>query len=200
MRGLILGLTLVGCGGGGGAIVGDLETSDSHASFESTAAFYEIADGRLGLYIASGADASCEGVVEYLTSDAPLDPSDLLAGGGCNLTLTASPEDGGVSFTEEQDWLVGFWSIHCSMGEGEYLLEERGGHEDYFWSGPIWTGMPLAHTTSASESGDELTATVEMVDFHGDYSDQGGVDATGSITGSVTATRCPELKGTAVLP
>lgn len=186
-------------------VTGDLATSDASAKVAGRTAYGFHLDGRGMWYVSTGADLSCDQVLEFLNhagSDSAYDPQDVLYGGYCNLTLVSDYE-GEETVLENDDGLVAFWSLYCPMGEGEFVLETRHGHRDYYWSNSVWNGGPEQWTTTISGAGEGegYTIDVDMTDFSGNYNDVIGEEpATGSISGTIDAVWCPELYQAAAFP
>lgn len=187
-------------------IVGEVLTPDDEAEVAGRTAFGFHIDGQGLWYISSAPDASCADVVALLDhsdADEPLDPQSVLYGGFCNLTLTATYEGATASTTEADGAVAALWSLYCPMGEGEFAVEDRHGHVDYYWSGNLWTGSPVAHSTTISGDGenDGYTLDLSLTDFSGSYSDViATVAATGTVAGTIEAAFCPELYQTTAFP
>lgn len=203
---------LFACKGGGpdseapADIVGDVLTPDDEATVAGRAAFGFHLDGKGLWYVTSVVDATCADVIafmEHAESDDPLDPTGVLSGGVCNLTLIADYEGADTTYTEADGTAVALWSLYCPMGEGEFELISRRGHTDYFWSGNLWTGSPVAHSTTISGDGETsgYTLDLSMTDYSGSYSDViATIAATGLTSGAIDAHFCPDLYQTTAFP
>lgn len=204
---------LVACKGGGGDdsqapadIEGEVLTPDDEASVAGRVAYGFHIDGKGLWYISSVADASCDEVIafmEHSDADEALDPQGVLQGGVCNLTLIADYEGTDAAYTEADGTTVALWSLYCPMGEGSFELESRRGHTDYFWSGNLWTGSPVTHSTTISGDGETngYTLDLSLTDYSGSYSDViATIAATGAVAGSIPARFCPELYQTTAFP
>lgn len=201
-------LLLIAClGGGGGSttesgeIVGSMLTANDSASVKITRAWGYHIGGVGGWYLASGEQATCEAVVDYLTDEQPHDPTPVFAPGGCNITLSAYDYDGGdLAFTEEGNFLDGYWSLNCAMGDGQFELDTRNGYTDYYWSGNLWTGTASSHVTGLKDQGEEgYQLDVSFSAYDGNYVDQmGDVPASGLVEGVLRAESCEALRDTAL--
>lgn len=208
----LLLITLLACKGGGDSegpafVTGELKTDDSEAEVSGRTAYGFHLDGKGLWYISTAADVSCDTVLTFLNhaeGNDPFDPQDVLYGGYCNISLVLNSYDGSeVQLTEADGVLAAVWSFYCPMGTGEFVLEDRHGHEDYYWTGPLWTGSPT--TWSATVSGDgssgPYTLDLSMDGFDGTYSDViASIPATGQVSGTIDAVVCPDLYQATVFP
>ncbi|MCB9759365.1 MAG: hypothetical protein H6739_05955 [Alphaproteobacteria bacterium] len=187
-------------------ITGSLETMDSNAEIAGRTAYGFHLDGKGLWYVSTVADASCDDVIDYFEhtdSSDRFEPERVIYGGYCNLTLVSDYDGAEFTLTEADPVTTGYWSLYCPMGTGEWTWEDRHGHQDYYWSGPVWTGQPTGHTTTISGPGEGggYTIEVDMVDFEGEYGDViDTIPATGGVTGSIDVVYCPDLYHTEVFP
>lgn len=213
MRALIptLLVALAACKGGGGEepafITGAVATEDAEAELAGRTAYGFHLDGKGLWYISTAADVGCDEVIRFLNhSDAsePYDPQEVLYGGYCNVSVIVQDYDGAAVSLSEADGVLGaVWSLYCPMGSGEFVLEDRHGHEDYYWSGPLWTGSPTtwALDLEGGVDGGDYTLDLSMDGFSGTYSDViETIPATGVVSGQITAQSCPDLYQTTVFP
>lgn len=177
-------------------------TIDNGASADvaGAQAFAYAINGTGFLYISSNPAATCEGVVEYLTSSEPYDPADVLRAGHCNLSFAFSYEGDdwdGATFDQE-DLAMGIWSVNCAMDTGTWSLEDHDGYVDYFYDGSWWQGAPTEHATSLSGTGSSLGLDVTMEAYDGDliYEALEAVPGTGHVSGSVDTSWCALLATT----
>ncbi|MCB9794151.1 MAG: hypothetical protein H6741_15660 [Alphaproteobacteria bacterium] len=200
---LLLTALLLACQGKDGTtedtafIVGDVVTTDETASVALRTAYGFHIDGKGLWYMSTVAGVSCDEVLTYLNhAGSDVHPEGVLYGGYCNLTLVSDYEGEDFSFTEADGTFVGYWSLYCPMGEGEWVWENRDGHEDYYWSNRLWTGDPEVHSTTITGDGETegYTITVDMSDYSGTYAGVlETIPATGSVAGTIDAVFCPEL-------
>ncbi len=189
-------------------IEGTVETADYSATISSTTGFGFHIDGVGFFYFPSNPDATCDDVVAYLNhsqSSEPYDPTQVWLEGTCVLSLKLTSYDGGdYTFTDEQNWIDGFWNMNCAMGEGEFVYEESdAGYWDYYWSNHVWSGGAGIHTTTISEVEEvSYPVTVEISAWEGNYSDVvtgDQVPMDGTVSGAVEVEWCSDLYQTGLL-
>jgi hypothetical protein len=153
-------------------------------------------------YLSNNPSATCDSVVDYLRSDGPTDPSGLLVGGACDITIRLDTWDEGKSASDDPLAAAGF-SINCFLGEGGWELETRDNDDrDYYWQGREWAGYPQAYSYDFAPDGDGYTLDLEMTAYNGSflYESFEPYPASGQVVGVMTAERCESLAQTPVFP
>ena len=94
-------------------------------------------------------------------------------------------------------------NIQCWFGDGSWVLETRGsGYEDYYWSGPVWSGIPEVFGWSISGDDEDISFDLEMSVFGGNFLHEASVEpstAQGDLSGTIRAQWCSALsKATAL--
>ena len=212
---LLVSLALVACGSGdddaGGVdIAGSFGIVDSTGAEEATGTVegqrgfgVSVSDVAL-VYISSSSDASCGDLSGYLDSvGEPYDPSSLFAADRCNLLMLIS--DGypaeGREFVDDPYGAT--WSINCTLGEGEFVYEERDtGDWDYYWSERQWQGNAQEWSASLTGGdGSEFAFEMSLSEMNGNfpYESFESFPASGSVSGTATLEWCDDLSSAALI-
>ena len=173
------------------------DMGDMSGEFLGYKAFAFDDQGTFVTYISSNQAATCETVASYLTIESDnRDASSVLLAGHCNLFIKLTDYDDTAVFSAQDDAFASAGSsIECAMGEGSFQAEAT----ETSWDGQWWLGIPK--TYSWEFSGDketEYTLEIDMSLFSGSFvlDEFDRKDATGNVSGVVTATVCSELAGT----
>ncbi|MEL6345468.1 MAG: hypothetical protein AAFV53_20335 [Myxococcota bacterium] len=168
-------------------LVGDVNIQNGYAWAQG---------GTMVVYLANDPDATCEQIAAYLTASELVDPNPFLVGGACDVYLRVFPWEGSISVSDDQI-LAANSSINCAFGEGAFTLQGEGDNERYAWTGTWWQGAPKAYNLMIDAAGDDFDVTLEMFDYSGRLTLEGGevYPAIGDVTGSVTVNACPALAG-----
>jgi hypothetical protein len=155
-------------------------------------------------YLSNNPDATCDMVTEYLTAEAPHDPSDFLVGGACDVAIRIDTwEDGsGRAATDDPLAAAGF-SINCYFGDEGWELETRDNDDrDYYWQGREWQGSPAVYSYDFSEDGDNYSLDLDMSAYNGSfiYESLEAAPASGGVTGVIKAERCESIATTPFFP
>ncbi len=207
----ISGLLIAGCGKEEApSITGSLNLPEhgEQAEIVWDKAFGYVDGSTMIAFVTGASGATCASVSTYLGSnDGPLEKVGILEGGTCTMLVRTHEWDGGWSASypnAEDSWPPSIDSnIRCEFGEGEWVLESRGSsYEDYYWSGPVWQGIPdvFDWDFTGGKSGFELN--VEMSHYDGGflYSDNhDDIPGSGAIAGTVNAKWCGALSDATVL-
>ena len=204
-----MALVLLGtaCGekDGMGSVSGMIAVSerDLSADVEWDAAFAYAEGDRLIAFLTGAPGASCETVADYLgPNTGALDKEGILEGGSCTMTIVVDGWDGEANLTwgpsETEGYNPGLSSnLRCEFGDGSWVLETRGsGYEDYYWDGPVWTGVPEVFDWAISGDGEDVSFDLEMTRFDGNFPDEVSAEryaAEGDLVGTIQAHWCPEL-------
>jgi hypothetical protein len=161
-------------------------------------AFIHQADGRMIAFVTGVDGASCEKAAAFLgDEDGPLEKTGILEPGGCVMTLLIDEWRGGFSGSwpdASQTYSPALSSnIRCDFGDGEYVLETRGGeYEDYYWSGLTWSGIPTVFKWTL----DSELLEMKMSSYEGSLPYESALElmpATGILDGSIDTQRCDAL-------
>jgi len=173
------------------------------ADVQWDAAFAYAEDGRLIAFLTGAAGASCSSVASYLgPNDGALEKDGILEGGSCTMTIVVDEWDGDAALSWGPDETEGYnpglsSNLRCEFGDGTWVLETRGsGYEDYYWDGPVWTGIPDRFDWSISGDDEDISLDLEMSSFDGNFPDEVSAEryaAEGDLSGSIEAQWCPEL-------
>lgn len=173
------------------------------ADVQWDAAFAYAEDGRLIAFLTGAAGASCSSVAAYLgPNDGALEKDGILEGGSCTMTIVVDEWDGDAALSWGPDETEGYnpglsSNLRCEFGDGTWVLETRGsGYEDYYWDGPVWTGIPDRFDWSISGDDEDISLDLEMSSFDGNFPDEVSAEryaAEGDLSGSIEAQWCPEL-------
>ncbi len=215
MRRYALWLLSVGLGcadkEGMGSVSGQVavEDRDLVADVYWGSAFAYAEEGRLIAFLTGAPGASCASVSAYLGPNrGALAKDDVVEGGSCAMTLLVDDWDGEVKVSwdpsETEARNPGLSSnLRCHFGDGGWVLETRGsGYEDYYWDGPVWSGIPETFDWSISGDEEALSLTLEMTAFDGNFPDEVSATryaATGDLSGTIRARWCADLKNATAL-
>lgn len=192
-----------GAGYGDPLITGTLATDDgSTADAAVYHAYYFVAGGKGIVYAASGPEATCAEVTEYIdVATTTYDPTNLLPPNTCNMFILFNYPSGAAEngFTfDAADWKTGQWSVTCAMDAGTWEYGTSNGFSDYYYSGRLWQGAAYLGSTTLTGSDDALSLSVNLSDFDGNfiYEKMESIPASGLISGEIDATVCNSLGGT----
>lgn len=200
-------LLLVGCGDeagkAGSTHWGDLvaDRAGEAASVDGLSAFGFNLSGSAVLLVVPNDAATCEDAFHTLDADPEYDPSVTTPAGACSTFVDLTGYDpAGMTATSTPDApsTTSIIALSCAMDSGAWALEQRNTY-GYFYSGPYWQGSPDDYTITASGGDEEdFTVDVEMSAFDGNfiYDSMEDAPASGSASGSVTATWCSDLSQT----
>lgn len=200
-------LILFGCGDkeGMGSVSGEVAVPERAlaADVHWDQAFAYSEGGRLIAFMTGASGASCETVSAYLgPNTGALEKDGILQGGSCTMTIVIDDWDGSASLSwgpeADEGYNPGLSSnLRCEFGDGAWVLETRGsGYEDYYWDGPVWTGIPEVFKWSITGSGEEVSFDLEMSAFDGNFPDELSAEryaAEGDLSGTIRAHWCPDL-------
>lgn len=197
------------------SITGSVETADGAAEVNIYKAFGRDYDGDGLWFLSSSPEATCESVSDYLRDGADShDPTGIWAGGDCILTMVVNPQDGTTTYTpgsdfsmtEADEFLIGFWSVRCALGDGAFewgTRDDGSTDEDYFWTGVEYTAAPNAFESTISGDGEDggYTIDVSMSAYEGSYPAViDTIPAEGTISGSIDAEWCGDLLHAGAFP
>ena len=154
-------------------------------------------------YMSSNPNATCAKVTEYLVSDEPYDPVDILSAGKCNMfVMLSSGYESGFSASDDPLVAAGT-AIDCAMGDGAFELTTMDEDDtDYYWTGRWFQSHPTAYTYEISGGdGSDFEFGIEMSEYQGGfiYEVFETVNATGDVSGTVQAQWCASLGSTGLL-
>jgi hypothetical protein len=205
----ISGLGFVSCAkdeAPGDVITGEISIPSRELSADiswNMAVAHASAD-RLLVFLTGAEGASCEKIAAYLGPNTGALPKDgVLDGGSCTLMLAVDGWDGsskeGWPSEDATGYNPGLSSVlRCDFGDGEWVLETRAAeYEDYYWSGPVWAGVPTDFQWNivGDESGVSVDFNAAAFDGNFPYDiDLSRYPADGNIGGSITASWCSEME------
>jgi hypothetical protein len=191
---------LAACAGGDDvASLGGTITASTGESGElaSATAFGVETNGRAGVMVSPNPDSTCADAASYFGGGGTDFNPEVVSGEGvCNLYIRVDDYDGSeVTITDLAGATV---SLNCAMDSGSWAYDDDREYPGYYYSGPYWVGSPSAFTlTLSGGGGEDLSVALEMDSYTGrlpyDDVDHGEVDASGSVSGSVTATWCDDM-------
>jgi hypothetical protein len=172
---------------------------------------FAYAEGdRLVAFLTGAVGASCSSVAEYLgPNDGALPKESILPGGSCAMTVVVDDWDGDLDLSWSEGDSPSYdnpglnSNMQCWFGEGAWVLETRGsGYEDYYWTGPVWSGVPEIFDWSISGDDKDVSLDLEMSAFGGNFLHEASVEpstAQGDLSGTIRAKWCSALsKATAL--
>lgn len=190
---------------GAGRVSGDVAIPERSlsADVDWDAAFAYAEGGRLIAFLTGASGASCASVAAYLgPNEGALEKEGILEGGSCTMTIVVDDWDGDTALSWGPEASEGYnpglsSNLRCEFGDGSWVLETRGsGYEDYYWDGPVWTGIPEVFDWSISGDDEEVSLDLEMTAFDGNFPDEVSAEryaAEGDLSGTIRAQWCPEL-------
>ncbi|HNC94868.1 MAG TPA: hypothetical protein PKY30_02050 [Myxococcota bacterium] len=149
--------------------------------------------GKALFFFGGNPSGTCEDAAEYLKSSI-FDPSDLLAAGTCQASILMNYDGAEVSY--EDDLANVTLSLGCAMDSGSWVFETRD-DEDYYYSGSWWQGHPDSFSITAGPGeGQDYVISMDMDQYTGNfiYEELEAAPATGTVSGSFSATFCEDLK------
>lgn len=193
---------LVGCTGTedvAQVIGGSVSASGSSANLSTGVAYAAELAGEILVTIFPRADATCESAgAEIAAGDPDWNPANVHEAGACGLIIQA-PYEGSLSLSGATivDATV---TLNCAMDTGEWEYREGTSlyYDGYYYTGPWWQGSPETFDLDISGSeADGYSVSVAMEAYSGrflyDLDDMENDPATGTISGTSTATHCDEL-------
>ncbi len=184
------------------------EDFEISAEFTGYKAFAFDDQGTFLAYISSNPEANCSSVSEYLNIEAntanqatAFDPNLVLLPEYCNLFIKLDDFEGSF-FAEDDNVATAASSMECPMGPGSFDWTVQGSDSGYYYSGKWFTGVPRTYTWDISGSHAEgYTLDIEMSTYDGNFTqdldaETRRYDATGDVSGRVSAFTCNELATT----
>lgn len=159
--------------------------------------------GKFWMYLSSNPETYCADVIEYLSSDQPYEPVNVLSPGKCNMWVKLSNWEG-ESTAKDDNILIAESNIQCAMGDGdfEYMILDGDNEKDWYWTGSWWQGVPTAYEWSISgdREGDAdnpagYTIDLTMEEFRGSFihREPDVYDGSGGVMGSMDLYICEGL-------
>ncbi len=160
------------------------------------------AGGTVMMYLSSNPNLTCAMAAEILSDrDSPLDFTDYIVGGTCDLFIKTTDYTGAMDFSEAAGFegMVAM-TINCYTGSGAFQYEQRddGGDNGYYWSGRKWQGNPTVYSYSLNGGNEsDYTVALDLVEYDGNFPDETDAGqsypATGTVSGTVDVKWCADL-------
>ena len=205
-------LLLMGCAkddSAGSTIEGSISLPEYGESADIVwdTAFFAESEGTMLAFLTGVEGASCATISSFLASnDGPTEKDGIYEGGGCVMTVKIGDWSGDYDASWPSDSFN--WnpavdsSIRCEFGAGEWSLSTNSsGREDYYWTGTTWAGYPNAFDWSFAQDGDSVSLEMDMRTYDGSliYQSTGDVEASGGVSGMVSAKECSGMENAGVL-
>ena len=204
-------LLMIGCtkdDSAGSVIEGSISLPEygESANIVWDSAFFAVSEGTMLAFLTGVEGASCATISSFLSSSGAREKDGIYDGGGCVMTVKVG--DWGSEYdaswpSDSYNWNPAVdSSIRCEFGAGEWSLgTNSSGREDYYWTGTTWAGYPNAFEWSFTEDGNSVELDMDMRSYDGSliYESTGDVEASGGVSGMLTAKKCAGMENAGVL-